>query len=88
MPKGVKGFQKGNKVATGRPKAHHTIEAAKAREYIIQRVTEELGPIMDNLIALAKAGDIAAIKDLLDRAYGKAKETMDVNQRVTVVFDE
>lgn len=77
----------GKREGAGRKKAPHTIEAEKAREYIVQRVSEELEPIMDQLIAKAKKGDMAAIKDLLDRAYGRAKETVE-HQGLSFLFDD
>lgn len=68
------GFRPG----AGRKKAPHTIEAEKAREYITKRVSEELEPIITKAIEQAKAGDATARRDLMDRAYGKPTESMDV----------
>ena len=78
------------KPGPGRPKgskATHTIEAENAREYIIKRVSEELEPILDKLIEKAKAGDMVAAKDLLDRAYGKATETLK-HEGLEFLFDD
>jgi len=71
----------------GRKKANHTISAEKAREYIVQRVTEELGPIMDKAIEQAKGGDQSTRRDLLDRAYGKPKETLEVQGEMSLKID-
>ena len=61
----------------GRPKAPHTLSVEKARAYIVERVTKELGPIMNKAIEQAKAGDGSARKDLMDRAYGRPKESVE-----------
>ena len=68
-------FQPGNQLAKRKHKK--TIEAEKAIEYIRQRVTNELQPIMDKAIEQAKEGDTATRRDLMDRAYGKPKETIE-----------
>lgn len=47
----------GARERAGRPfgtKMGHTIEASKAREYVIKRVAEELEPIIDAKLSLAK----------------------------------
>lgn len=84
MP-GITSIENGKK--GGRPKGTNAIAAEKAREYIIQRVSDELAPIMDQLISKAKKGDMAAIKDLLDRAYGRAKETVE-HHGLEFLFDD
>lgn len=71
----------------GRPKGYNAIEAEKAREYIIRRVSEELEPIMDKAIEQAKEGDQASRKDLMDRAYGKAKETIEMTGEMKLQID-
>ncbi len=65
----------------GRPKGTPTvvtIAREKAREYLSRRVEEEIAPIADNLIKKAKTGDVPAIKELFDRAWGKSKESVDI----------
>lgn len=74
----------------GRPKgskAPHTIEAEKAREYIVNRVTKELEKIIDKAIEQAKAGDQTARRELLDRAYGRPKETIETHKMPTIDWD-
>ena len=71
----------GARPGAGRPKGikgPRAIAADKAREYIIKRVSEELAPIMDKAIEQAKQGDQASRKELMDRAYGKAKESLEL----------
>ena len=80
-------FQKGNKLSAGRPKAGRTLAREKASEYITKRVIKELAPIMDKAIAQAKDGDVQTRKDLMDRALGKAKESIDIKEEVTLRID-
>ena len=79
-------FTKGHKFG-GRPKANHTLLAEQGRQYIIERVHKELGPIMDKAIAMAIEGDAATRKDLLDRAHGKPKEIVEHTGEVTLTID-
>lgn len=75
MPRG------GRQPGAGRPKGSkgtHTIKAEQAREYFQKRLESELEPIIDKQIEQAKAGDDKARSDLYNRAYGKPKETVEV----------
>lgn len=65
----------------GRPKGEATIAREKARDLLARRVEEEITPIADKLIEKAKTGDVPAIKELFDRAWGKSKEIADVTYR-------
>lgn len=56
---------------SGRKRGFSAIEAEKAREFIVGRVNVSLAPIIDNLIILAKQGNIRATQILFDRAYGR-----------------
>ena len=71
----------------GRPKGTNAVQAEKAREYIAMRVGKELEPIIDKAIEQARSGDVQARKDLLDRAYGKPRETMEVTVDATLKLD-
>ena len=62
----------------GRPKARHTLEASALRAYIIEEVVKQKSALVKKLIEKAKGGDIAAIKELLDRTLGKSKEQVDI----------
>lgn len=69
----------GKRLNAGRKKgskASHTLEAEKAKALIIKRVVQSLTPILDALIAKAESGDIIAIKELFDRAFGKAPQAI------------
>jgi hypothetical protein len=65
----------GYRAGAGRKKGYSAIESEKAREFIVQRVTASLEPIVQQLIKRAKEGDIRAIRELFDRAYGKSIQT-------------
>jgi hypothetical protein len=77
----------------GRKKGIATIEAEKARQLICERLTENLGPILDILIKEAKKGDMRAIRELFDRAYGKAPQTPEImedgaERKINVVISQ
>ena len=102
MPKGVKGFQKGNKC---RPKAPHTLEREEMRRTIVERIAERLEPLLDAKFDLAlghyrigsvKNGTIRiyrvspdgnAIQYLFNQAIGKPTETIKVDEDVTIILD-
>ena len=74
MPRG------GAMPGAGRPKgskANHTIKTEQARQYIIDQVTANLEEIIAPQIEKAKKGEYQSYKDLVDRAYGKPKETFE-----------
>ena len=53
-----------------------------ARERMLQKLIENQEVVLNALIRKAKMGDTIAIKEVLDRLYGKSKETIDFNQNV------
>ena len=61
----------------GRPKSSATLQTQKQRELLLKKLEKEAGPIFNKLIEKAKAGDVAATKELFDRAYGKAPQKFD-----------
>ncbi len=68
----------------GRPKGTKTevtIAREKAREYLARRVEEEIQPIANKLIEKASTGDVPAIKELFDRAWGKSRESVDITSK-------
>lgn len=67
----------GKREGAGRPKGFAALEAEKAREYICERLKEELGPIVDKAIEQAKEGDKYAREWLVDRGYGKVPNQVD-----------
>lgn len=63
----------GYRPGAGRKKGFSAIEAEQARAYITERVASSLEPIIDSLVERAIKGDIAATKELFDRAWGKSQ---------------
>jgi hypothetical protein len=60
----------------GRKKGEATILREKAKDYLARRLEEEIAPIADSLISKAAKGDVPAIKELFDRAWGKAPQAL------------
>jgi hypothetical protein len=68
-------FAKGNPGGPGNPFAR---QVANLRKLILEAVTEEdLREIVRALVERAKGGDIAAIREVLNRVAGKAPESPD-----------
>ena len=68
--KDVRGrFSPGNKLGRGSPLAGR---AAKIRALLLQKLTDaETNRIGDRLLAMAQGGNLAALRELLDRTIGK-----------------
>lgn len=62
----------------GRPKAARTVAAEQFRDYVSMRIVEQQEPLIDALMEKGLKGDVSSIKELLDRAFGKSKEYMDI----------
>jgi hypothetical protein len=69
----------GRRKGAGRKKGFSAIEAQKSREYIAWRVSESLEPLVDVLINKGLDGDIRAIKELFERAFGKATQGIEMS---------
>ena len=72
----------GKRPRSGRKKgslASHTLEAQEIRICLIKEVLKEKGAIIKALINKAKKGDIAALREILDRTLGKVKEQSDID---------
>lgn len=78
----------------GRPVASHTLEAAKGRERIVELVTartdELVGWLFKKAYQVDDKGkeiiDPIAIKELLDRGYGKAAQSIDLHAKIEPVI--
>src|SRR5215813_11909968 len=72
----------GKRLGAGRPKgtlASHTVLAQEMRKALIEAAAEEWGPIIKSLIQLAKRGEVYAIRELLDRIFGKATAQLELS---------
>lgn len=77
-------FTAGNRLGRGNPLAGR---AAKIRAVLMQKLTPKAaGEVADILIARAKEGDLAAIRELLDRTIGKPVPS-EVLQRLEALED-
>lgn len=69
----------GKRAGAGRKKgsfAVHTLEAQELKKALIQAYAENAKEINQALMDKAKAGDIPAIKEVLDRCFGKAPQAV------------
>lgn len=76
MPRG------GARPGAGKPKGYkhaHTLEKEAARKHILNRILQELDPLIDVQIALAKSGDARMLISLMDRLIDKPKEHVEVS---------
>jgi hypothetical protein len=72
----------GKRLGSGRKKgsiASHTLEAQEIRICLIKKVIKEKGPIVRALVNKAKKGDIAALREVLDRTIGKVRDQLDID---------
>lgn len=65
----------------GRPLAPHTLDVIEARKYLIARVIADIEPLYKVLRDKALAGDIVALKELLDRSFGKSVQSIAVGDK-------
>lgn len=72
----------GYRAGAGKPKGYRapsTLKAMASREEFIKRVERDLEPIYNALYAKAvNESDIPAIKELLDRAWGKPAQAINM----------
>ena len=80
----------GKRLGAGRPKgskAPHTLEIAAAKEHMVKKIIEELDEMLLPQIEKAKQGDSVAFKNLLNRAFGRPKESVVVEDDVILKID-
>ena len=84
------GGQPGNKNAVRGRQAAHALEIALANngeEVNVVRKMKCLVEIWQQQITLAKAGDPAAVKMIVERLDGKPGQTIDLGAEVSVTFN-
>ena len=78
-PKGHKKYGGGIKKGQRQKK---TIAKEEAQEITRQIIMSELVPILNALIDKCRDGDVGAIKEALERALGKVKDTLEVDNKI------
>lgn len=74
-------MQGGYRSGSGRKKGFAAKSAEEARKLLSERVAKEIGPISDILIRKAKKGDVRAIKELFDRAWGRSFQAAEITHK-------
>lgn len=72
----------GKRPRSGRKKgsvASHTLAAQEIRVCLIEEVLKAKRPIVKALVNKAKEGDVAALREILDRTLGKVKDQFDID---------
>lgn len=59
---------------SGRKKGFSAKNAEEARKLLSERLAQEIEPIANVLVSEAKKGNIRAIKELFDRAWGRVPQ--------------
>jgi len=69
----------GHRPNAGRKQGFSAKNAEEARKLLSERLAQEIEPIADVLVSKAKEGDIRAIKELFDRAWGRPPQALQIN---------
>lgn len=69
----------GYRPGSGRKKGFAARGAEEARRILSEMVMEEIESIGKALITKAKKGDVIAIRELFDRAFGRAPQTTTID---------
>src|SRR3989344_2703224 len=65
----------GYRAGAGRKKGFAAKNAEEARRILSEMVMRDIEPIGKALITKAKRGDVMAVRELFDRAFGRAPQT-------------
>lgn len=77
----------GKRLGSGRKKGYAAKEAEEARHILAGMVAKEIVPIGEALIEKAKKGDVAAVRELFDRAWGKAMQGFEADQEQQITLN-
>ena len=74
----------------GRKKGFSAVSAEEARKLISERLSQEIEPIAEILISEAKKGNLKAIKELFDRAWGRPQQEVQIPMTggLNISFDD
>ena len=81
-------FKKGNRAASGHRNKTAQKRAKLADEFLRQLKQDEFAQVVRTLLDLAQGGNVAAIKEVLDRGLGKPQisETPEEPLKIQVCF--
>lgn len=68
-------------------KASHTLEAEAVKQLYVEKAKQYAEPIATALIEKAITGDIGAIKEFNDRAFGKAPQSIVMEAEISLKLD-
>ncbi len=69
----------GYRAGAGRKQGFAAKNAEKARQILSKMVMREIEPIGEALISKAKKGDVSAVRELFDRAFGKSAQSVKID---------
>lgn len=75
----------GARPGAGRKPGFNAIQSEKLREYLIEEVLKEKGPLVQALITKAKSGDVQALKEVFERSVGKVKDVSEVTHKIELL---
>lgn len=83
----------GKREGAGRPKgklAKSTLEALEVKQLYVEKAKEYALPILNALVNKALTGDVQAIREFNDRAYGKAPQAITGadGEALRIIFDQ
>lgn len=68
-------------------KSPHTLDAIAVKTLYIDLAKQHALPVANALLEKAVSGDVGAIKEFNDRAFGKAPQAIQVEGEVTLKID-
>lgn len=68
----------GKRKGSGRKPGLASVLAEKTRDYIAGEIDRNIKPMTAALVKKSKKGDVFAFKELMDRAHGRAHQSMDM----------
>lgn len=82
----------GYRAGAGRKQGFAAKNAEEARRILSEMVMHDIEPIGRALVAKAKKGDVIAVRELFDRAFGKSPQTAKIelerDRPVAIYFDK
>lgn len=74
----------GKRENAGRPRGIASVKSEEARKILAQMVFDEITPLGQQLLKQAKKGNILAMRELFDRAFGRAPQAVEVKGMIAI----